>query len=180
MASALDRVANGLLKLKSMSEGPQTLADRIQTVRQLKIDLTFFNNIPPCVEPSAKECILASEINFKFISFRRGLWICYFLKCWETRYPRVWVQHECAKDLLWRIQVINISILITCIVEWSHPLRKCTPSWAFTFSTCFLTIRSQSITLKSNSSQLKSKAMSILKSQSLLSSTSWREATTKS
>lgn len=61
MVSPLDKVANGLTKLKSMGEGRDTLGEREKIIRQLKIDLTFFNNIPPCLEPSAKECILASK-----------------------------------------------------------------------------------------------------------------------
>ena len=61
MASSIDRVANGLQKLKSITESPETLNERVQIVRQLKFDLTFLNNIPPCAEPSPKECILASN-----------------------------------------------------------------------------------------------------------------------
>ncbi len=65
MASSIDKVANGLSKLKSMGEGRDTLADREKVVRQLKIDLTFLNNIPPCFHPEPKECILASKCKMK-------------------------------------------------------------------------------------------------------------------
>ncbi|CDW84633.1 UNKNOWN [Stylonychia lemnae] len=68
MVSHIDRVANGLQKLKSMPEGPHTLGDREKTIRQLKIDLTFFQNIPPCFEPSPKECILAREV-YEYATF---------------------------------------------------------------------------------------------------------------
>lgn len=61
MVSQIDRVVNGLSKLKSISEGPATLGDREKTIRQLKIDLTFFQNIPPCIAPDARECVLASK-----------------------------------------------------------------------------------------------------------------------
>ena len=64
MASVIDRITNGLTKLKTMPEGPASLSDRDKTVRQLKVDLTFLNNIPPCSEPSPKECILASNHSF--------------------------------------------------------------------------------------------------------------------
>jgi hypothetical protein len=33
MVSHIDRVANGLQKLKSMAEGPQTLPEREKTIR---------------------------------------------------------------------------------------------------------------------------------------------------
>lgn len=62
MTSIVDRVANGLMKLKAISEGPATLVERDRTIKQLKTDLTFFQNIPPCFEAEAKECILAREI----------------------------------------------------------------------------------------------------------------------
>ena len=61
MVSHIDRVANGLQKLKSITENSQTLGEREKIIKQLKVDLTFFQNIPPCFEPSAKECILASN-----------------------------------------------------------------------------------------------------------------------
>jgi hypothetical protein len=68
MTSVTDRVANGLSKLKSLTEGPTTLAERDRLLKQLKSDLTFFMNIPPCFEPDAKECILAREV-YEYATF---------------------------------------------------------------------------------------------------------------
>ena len=68
MTSTVDRVANGLQKLKSISEVAATLAERDKLVKQLKSDLTFFQNIPPCFEAEAKECILAREI-YEYATF---------------------------------------------------------------------------------------------------------------
>lgn len=42
MSSILEKVSNGLSKLKSLSEGPITLAERDKLIKQLKSDLTFF------------------------------------------------------------------------------------------------------------------------------------------
>jgi hypothetical protein len=74
MASALDRVVNGLSKLKSLGETPATLGERDKLVKQLKGDLTFLNNIPPCLDPNPKECVLASMIDSVDSNvYRRGL-----------------------------------------------------------------------------------------------------------
>ena len=64
MATALDRVINGLSKVKSIGESSQTLGERDKIIRLLKIDLTFLNNIPPCFDPNPKECIVASNLQF--------------------------------------------------------------------------------------------------------------------
>jgi hypothetical protein len=37
-------------------------------VKQLKSDLTFFENIPPCFDAEAKECILAREV-YEYATF---------------------------------------------------------------------------------------------------------------
>ena len=58
MTTVLDRVAFSLQKLKSLSD----LSEREKLIQQLKSDLTFFQNIPPCESPSPKECILAREV----------------------------------------------------------------------------------------------------------------------
>lgn len=68
MTSIIDKAKNGLQKLKSLSEGPSTLAERDKIVKQLKSDLTFFMNIPPCFEADAKECILAREV-YEYATF---------------------------------------------------------------------------------------------------------------
>ena len=62
MTSTVDRVANGLNKLKSLSETPATIGERDKIVKQLKSDLCFFDSIPPCYEADAKQCILAREV----------------------------------------------------------------------------------------------------------------------
>lgn len=68
MTSILDKLANGLTKLKSITENPSTLQEREKQVNQLKTDLTFLMNIPPCFEPDPKECILAREI-YEYATF---------------------------------------------------------------------------------------------------------------
>ena len=68
MTSIVDRVANGLQKLKQLPETPSTLGDRDKLIKQLKTDLTFFENIPPCFDPEAKECILAREV-YEYATF---------------------------------------------------------------------------------------------------------------
>jgi 26S proteasome regulatory subunit N12 len=68
MSSIVDRVANGLQKLKQLPETPATLNDRDKLIKQLKTDLTFFENIPPCFDPEAKECILAREV-YEYATF---------------------------------------------------------------------------------------------------------------
>jgi hypothetical protein len=61
MTTPIDKVQNGLLKLKSLGEHATSLADREKTIKSLKIDLTFFNNLPPTEALDPKECILASN-----------------------------------------------------------------------------------------------------------------------
>ncbi len=68
MSSIVDRVANGLSKLKQLPEGHGTLQARDALIKQLKTDLTFFENIPPCFEAEAKECILAREV-YEYATF---------------------------------------------------------------------------------------------------------------
>jgi hypothetical protein len=62
MTTILDKIQSSLAKLKTFHEEPSTLADREKTIRQLKIDLTFLQNIPPTIVPDPKECILARKI----------------------------------------------------------------------------------------------------------------------
>jgi 26S proteasome regulatory subunit N12 len=68
MTSIVDRVVNGLSKLKQLPEGAATLQARDALIKQLKTDLTFFENIPPCFDPEAKECILAREV-YEYATF---------------------------------------------------------------------------------------------------------------
>jgi hypothetical protein len=49
MASQLvTRVANGLQRFKQIEERPETLQERVAAIRQLTVDLTNFENLPPC------------------------------------------------------------------------------------------------------------------------------------
>ena len=68
MVSYIDKVKQLLTKLKSFAEGPETLQDRNKLVKQLKIDMTAFDNIPPCLEVDPKEAILAREI-YEYATF---------------------------------------------------------------------------------------------------------------
>jgi len=50
MASPMvTRIANGLARFKQIEEKPETLSERSNAMRQLMIELTNFNNLPPCV-----------------------------------------------------------------------------------------------------------------------------------
>lgn len=55
------KVANGLQRYKTIAETPATLEERTQAMRQIMIDLTLFENTPPCLKCDPKECILARE-----------------------------------------------------------------------------------------------------------------------
>ncbi len=68
MTSIIDKVANGLSKLRQLPENATTLQERDKIIKQLKTDLTFFQNIPPCFEADAKECILAREV-YEYATF---------------------------------------------------------------------------------------------------------------
>jgi hypothetical protein len=72
MSSTIERVNNGLQKLKSLAEGPSTLADRDKIVKQLKNDILFFNNLPPSYELDMRECILAST-DYHYFAFNQFL-----------------------------------------------------------------------------------------------------------
>lgn len=66
MADSVDKVQKGLSNLKALEESPSTLPQRQTILRQLMIDLCEFDNIPPCLEISKKECILARKFLTKF------------------------------------------------------------------------------------------------------------------
>ena len=61
MTSYIDKVSNSLQKLKSIAEGKNTIDQRDQLITQIRIDLTFFENLPPNPTVDMKECILARE-----------------------------------------------------------------------------------------------------------------------
>jgi hypothetical protein len=68
MTSIIEKISNGLTKLKAITESPSTIGERDKIVKQLKTDLTFLMNIPPCFEPDPKECILAREV-YEYATF---------------------------------------------------------------------------------------------------------------
>ena len=61
MVSYIDRVQQGLQKFKSLGDAPETLEERKNVMRQIKVGLTAFDNIPPCIKCDPKECILARK-----------------------------------------------------------------------------------------------------------------------
>ena len=62
MTSYIDKVSNGLQKLKSLGEGADTLPQREQLLTQIRIDLTCFEHLPPTNPVCIKECALAREV----------------------------------------------------------------------------------------------------------------------
>jgi len=42
------RIANNLTRFKQIAETPETLQERVAAISKLMIDLTNFENIPPC------------------------------------------------------------------------------------------------------------------------------------
>jgi len=69
MASPMvTRIANGLARFKQIEEKPETLSERSNAMRQLMIELTNFNNLPPCVKCDPAECIVAREI-YEYATF---------------------------------------------------------------------------------------------------------------
>ena len=57
----VDQVNKSLQSYKSLEEGPATLEQRTNIMRQLMIDLTNFDNVPPCAQIDKRECILARK-----------------------------------------------------------------------------------------------------------------------
>jgi 26S proteasome regulatory subunit N12 len=69
MASPLvTRVANDLQRFKQIEERPETLNQRVTVMRQLMVELTSFDNLPPCSVCDPKECVLAREI-YEYATF---------------------------------------------------------------------------------------------------------------
>jgi 26S proteasome regulatory subunit N12 len=62
MTSIIEKVQNSLQKYKSIGEGKATIAEREKLMIQLRIDMTFFENLPPANPVDQRECILAREI----------------------------------------------------------------------------------------------------------------------
>ena len=57
----VDRVNKSLQAYKALEEAPTTLEQRTNIMKQLMIDLTAFENIPPCAEVDKRECVLARK-----------------------------------------------------------------------------------------------------------------------
>ena len=57
----VDTVLKNLTAYKALEEGQATLTQRTTIMKQLMIDLTAFENIPPCVQINKRECALARK-----------------------------------------------------------------------------------------------------------------------
>ena len=57
----VDKVHKSLQTYKSLEEGPATLEQRSTIMKQLMIDLTIFENIPPCIQIDKRECVIARK-----------------------------------------------------------------------------------------------------------------------
>ena len=104
MVSCIDKVKNNLQKFKSIDQSEATIGDRTNIMRQIMIDMTEFENLPPCLDADKKECILASKLTILCLNFcnnRRGLWVRYFLERRAQRHWRIWAQH-CGSQVLLR------------------------------------------------------------------------------
>ena len=115
----VDQVNKNLKTYKELGEDPASLEQRTNIMKQLMIDLTNFENIPPCGEIDKRECALArkyfltsptadqgqnkSELTNFFLS-RWGLWMRHIPLSRKEGYRRVWAKHLCAEELLWRVR----------------------------------------------------------------------------
>ena len=68
MTSIIDKVSNSLQKYKGIQETKATIGERDKLMTQMRIDLTFFENLPPSNPVDMKECILAREI-YEYATF---------------------------------------------------------------------------------------------------------------
>ena len=57
----VDQVNKSLSSYKALEEGAATLEQRTNIMKQLMIDLTEFDNIPPCLQIDKRECVLARK-----------------------------------------------------------------------------------------------------------------------
>lgn len=57
----VEQVNKNLSQYKSLEETAATLEQRKTIMKQLMIDLTCFENIPPCTQIDKRECILARK-----------------------------------------------------------------------------------------------------------------------
>ena len=68
MTSIIDKVTNSLQKYKTIKEDKSTIEERHKLITQMRIDLTFFENLPPANPVDIRECILAREI-YEYATF---------------------------------------------------------------------------------------------------------------
>ena len=68
MTTYVDRVNNTLAKYKALGDQPATLAEREQLITQMRIDLTFFENVPPANPVDQRECLLARNV-YEYATF---------------------------------------------------------------------------------------------------------------
>ena len=59
----VEQVNKNLSAYKALEECPATLEQRTNIMKQLMINLTEFENIPPCVQLDKRECILARKFS---------------------------------------------------------------------------------------------------------------------
>lgn len=68
MSPLIQKVQNNFMRFKQMEQKPENLNERYEAMKKLMINLTEFENIPPCQECDPRECILAREI-YEFATF---------------------------------------------------------------------------------------------------------------
>ena len=68
MTSIIDKVQNTLQKYKGVAEKKETIGERDKLMTQMRIDLTYFENLPPSNPVDMRECILAREI-YEYATF---------------------------------------------------------------------------------------------------------------
>ena len=68
MTTLIDKVTNSLKKLKQLGDKKETIKERDNLITQMRIDLTFFEQLPPSSPIDMRECILAREI-YEYATF---------------------------------------------------------------------------------------------------------------
>jgi hypothetical protein len=68
MTTYIDKVTNALTKLKNLGDGKDKMAEREQLIATMRVDLTFFENLPPSSPVDMRECILAREV-YEYATF---------------------------------------------------------------------------------------------------------------
>jgi hypothetical protein len=68
VSTLTQRISNNLARFKQIPETPETLLERSDSMNKLLVDLTNFENIPPCLVCDPKECIVAREV-YEYATF---------------------------------------------------------------------------------------------------------------